>query len=190
MGTTAIWYKDPVFAFGPNELHMFFPTRKMTLQQQLNSVMRLSIYWSIAVTFIKRDVRYMLPLVLTALVTFAVNEAFVSRGVDRMAEQYTGHIAAPCVPPTDNNPHMNVMLGDYIDMPNRPSACDVTNPVVKQAVRANTPDLPQDDPFADGRMDRQFYTMPSTTIPNDQTGYRNFLFGDVMKPTVKTQHGY
>jgi hypothetical protein len=69
---------------------------------------------------------------------------------------------------------MNVMLGDYINMPNRPSACDVTNPVVKQAVRANIPDLPQDDLFSDGRMDRQFYTMPSTTIPNDQTGYRNF----------------
>jgi hypothetical protein len=132
----------------------------------------------------------MLPLILTALVTFAVNEAFISRGVDKLAEQYSGYTAAPCVPPTDNNPHMNVMLGDYINMPNRPSACDVTNPVVKQAVRANIPDLPQDDLFSDGRMDRQFYTMPSTTIPNDQTGYRNFLFGDVMKPTVKTQHGY
>jgi hypothetical protein len=84
---------------------------------------------------------------------------------------------------------MNVMLGDYINMPNRPSACDVTNPVVKQAVRANIPDLPQDDLFSDGRMDRQFYTIPS--IPNDKTnGIQELLFGDVMKPTVKTQHGY
>jgi hypothetical protein len=77
-------------------------------------------------------------------------------------------------PSYGQQPYMNVMLGDYINMPNRPSACDVTNPVVKQAVRANIPDLPQDDLFSDGRMDRQFYTMPSTTIPNDQTGYRNF----------------
>jgi hypothetical protein len=68
----------------------------------------------------------MLPLILTALVTFAVNEAFISRGVDRLAEQYSGYTAA-LRPPTDNN-LMNVMLGDYINMPNRPSACDVTNP--------------------------------------------------------------
>jgi hypothetical protein len=85
---------------------------------------------------------------------------------------------------------MNVMLGDYINMPERPSACDVTDPLVQQAVRINTPELPQDDPFVDGRMDRQFYTMPSTTIPNDQKGFREFLYGDVMKTTVKTQHGF
>jgi hypothetical protein len=52
MGTTAIWYKDPVSAFGPKELICFPHTQDD--QQQLNSVMRLSIYWSLFTT-IKRD---------------------------------------------------------------------------------------------------------------------------------------
>jgi hypothetical protein len=181
-----IWYKDPAAAFGPKELHIFFPTRQMALPQQLNAMLRLCVYWSVAVALITRDPKYLVPIALAAVATFAINEAYVARGSPG-AEAFRGGPA--CVPPTDSNPHMNVMLSDYTVDPGRAAACDVTDPAVQAAVVDRMPALPQDDPFADGRTDRQFYTMPVTTIPNDQEGYRNFLYSDVLKPTVKTQGG-
>lgn len=169
----------------------------MTLEEQLNAVVRLAVYWSVAVTLIKKNVRYMLPAVLVCAATVVIHEVVRSRGADALTEKYAGVPVAPCRMPTVDNPHMNVMMGDYLNLPegspivaNRPAACDVTDPLVQRVVDASVPSLPQDDPFADGRTDRQFYTMPSTTIPNDQKGYREFLYGDVMKPTLKVTHGF
>jgi hypothetical protein len=55
----------------------------------------------------------MLPLILTALVTFAVNEAFISRGVDRLPNSTLDtplhHASLHGQQPL----YERVMLGDY-----------------------------------------------------------------------------
>jgi hypothetical protein len=173
-----IWYKDPLGAFGPAVLHRFFPTRQMSLPQQLNAVVRLVAYWCLAVTLVQRDLRHMLPLLAVAVATVAIHEAY-ARNQGTVSEKFLGRLARPCQRPTDDNPHMNVMWGDYTGAPDRSPACDVTDPAVQAAVQTHTARLPQDDPFTDGRTDRQFYTMPSTTIPNDQDGYAAFLYGSM-----------
>jgi hypothetical protein len=186
-----IWYNDPRVAFGPGELHHFFPTRQMTLQQQLNAVLRLSLYWSVIVTLFHRRGKYMLMFVFTAAATVLINEAHTGRltGASSGKDGFLTRQGVRCVAPTTNNPHMNVMFDDYSQRPGRPEACDVTDPLVKHAVKSVTKPVPHDDPFQEGRMDRQFYTMPSTTIPNDQPGYASFLYGDLAKPNNKIRHG-
>lgn len=65
-----------------------------------------------------------------------------------------------CTKPTNDNPYMNFTIGDQIINPNRPPACDIN------LIKNN---------------DRNFYTMPSTTLVNDQEGFANFLYGDFGK---------
>jgi hypothetical protein len=96
-----IWYGSRICVRTEGTPYVF-PTRKMTSSTAAQFRDASEYILVLVCHLIKRDARYMLPL--TALVTFAVNEAFISRGVDRLAEQYSGYTAAPCVPPTDNNP--------------------------------------------------------------------------------------
>lgn len=174
-----IWYRDPLAAFGPESLHKFFPTTQMHLREQLNAAVRFALYYSIALTLVTRRVGAMRIFVAVALLSVGVYEVYQRREALGLTD--TSHFTqngAPCSRPTPDNPHMNVMLGDY-DAPGRAAACDVTIPLVAAATTAATPPVPSDDPFSEGRMDRQYYTMPNTTIPNDQAGYIDFLYGDL-----------
>jgi hypothetical protein len=176
-----IWYRDPLSAFGQKSLHKFFPTTQMHLREQLNAVVRFALYYSIALTLATRRVGAMRIFAAVALLSVIVYEVYLRRMTLGLADaSHFVQNGAPCSRPTPDNPHMNVMLSDYA-APNRAAACDVTIPLVAAATSAATPPVPSDDPFSEGRMDRQFYTMPNTTIPNDQAGYVDFLYGD-LKP--------
>jgi hypothetical protein len=172
-----IWYRDPLAALGPESLHKFFPTTQMHLREQLNAVVRFSLYYSIALTLVTRRVGAMRIFVAVAALSVLAHELYLRRVSLGLGEVSHFQNGVACVRPTSENPHMNVMLGDYAS-PNRGPACDVTMPLISAETAAVTAPVPSDDPFAEGRMDRQFYTMPSTTIPSDQDRYTDFLYGD------------
>ena len=100
--------------------------------------------------------------------------------------------AITCTPPKPDNPFMNVMLGDYTIDPDRGAACDIQEPMVaKQTERlfeqaGSGLIRNSDDIFHRSATSRQFVTNPSTTIPNDQSGFANWLYGNA--PSFKTQH--
>jgi hypothetical protein len=81
----------------------------------------------------------------------------------------------PCFKPTLDNPFMNVSYVDYKDFPNRPPACDVSDPKVNDFfeqgfIRAT------DDIFNKTGSDRQFFTNASTTIPNNQEAFAKWCY--------------
>jgi hypothetical protein len=173
-----IWYRDPLAAMGPKALHKFFPTTHMHIRDQLNAVVRFALYYSIALMLVTRRLGCLRIFIAVALLSVIVYEVYRRRGPLGLVD--TAHFeqnGVRCSPPSRDNPHMNVMLADY-SKPQRPPACDVTIPSIAARVVAATPPVPNDDPFSEGRMDRQFYTMPNTTIPNDQSGYVDFLYGN------------
>jgi hypothetical protein len=175
-----IWYRDPLAALGPKSLHKFFPTTQMHLREQMNAVVRFALYYSIALTLVTRRVGTMRIFVAVAALSVLAYELYLRRAALGLAEVSHFRNGVPCIRPTPDNPHMNVMLSDYTS-PNRGPACDVTAPMISAETAAVTAPVPSDDPFAEGRMDRQFYTMPSTTIPSDQAGYVDFLYGDLKR---------
>ena len=75
---------------------------------------------------------------------------------------------------------MNVLLTDYQDDPKRQMACQTeSSKVVKQNVEDNfNTNLYKDvsNVFNKKNSQRQFYTNPSTTIPNDQKNFANWLW--------------
>ena len=114
---------------------------------------------------------------------------------DELQSEYTN--------PQENNPMMNVLLPEISYDPNRSEAAPAYNPEVEKDLNNKTKDYIVDTTFGDGTKKQQeyirrklfsdigdnygydfsmrnFYTNPNTTIPNDQGGFANFCFGDMI----------
>lgn len=99
--------------------------------------------------------------------------------------------------PTRSNPLMNVMLTDYKDDPHRSPAAPAFNPVVEEDINEKAADselypatsVPMDersrlyqdlgDELVFDQSMRNFYAMPSTTIPNAQDAFAKYCYGDM-----------
>jgi hypothetical protein len=178
-----IWYRDPTAAFASDQLHRFLPTPSMTVPEQLNAIVRLAAYYAVAVVALTRSTRPLGLLAVVAGVTVAVNEA---RERSSGVEGFGFAPVAACVPPSRDNPFMNLSLNDMRFAPARPAACDATDPAVQAQIAGALSPMPTDDHFAMGRTDRQFYTMPCTTAANRQVEFADWLY----KKDGKTAKGY
>ena len=105
--------------------------------------------------------------------------------------------------PKENNPMMNVLLPEISYNPTRNEAAPAFNAEVEKNINNSTKDYVVDTTFSDESAKqkeyikrklfsdlgdsytfdysmRNFYTNPNTTIPNDQEGFANFCFGDMI----------
>jgi len=99
--------------------------------------------------------------------------------------------------PTANNPLGNVLIPEIVDTPNRKPAPPAYNEKVNkdildktsamiQGLNQDFPDITErlfgsiGDQFAHEQSMRQFYTTPSSTIPNDQQAFAEFCYGDMI----------
>jgi hypothetical protein len=81
--------------------------------------------------------------------------------------------------PTAANPFMNVLLTEITDNPYREPAASVSSQAVRQELDAYFETMFASDPgdaFQHTQSQRQWVTMPSTTIPNDQGALADWLY--------------
>jgi hypothetical protein len=92
---------------------------------------------------------------------------------------YSGPMLPDYTPPTARNLFMNVLLDEIKYNPGRPEAAPVNNPTVKQTMddyfRVQWFSDPT-DVFGKNQSQRQFVTQPSTTVPNDQGAFADWLY--------------
>lgn len=180
-----IWYINPILYLTDYKLLTeFIPSSAMTTEEQLNAAFRFSLYLSIIVFLIKHDFRiFYLPVFVGAMTVLLYkydsdnnNKKEIMEkldiGVDKNTQKY-------CSKPTKNNPFMNVMYNDYKDFPNKPKACNNSKKSVKIDINKKFEDnynRQDDDVFRKDGSERQFYTTPITTIPNDQDAFAKWLY--------------
>jgi len=123
-----------------------------------------------------------------------VTEHFVNGGADPNSVQpmssplglaavdacpYAGTALPDHTPPTSRNLFMNILLDDIKYHPQRPVAASVDQPEVAQTMddyfRIQWFSDPT-DVFGKNQGQRQFITQPSTTVPNDQGSFANWLY--------------
>ena len=122
-----------------------------------------------------------------------VTEHFVNGGADPRSVQpmapiglaaidafpYSGCALPDHTPPTSRNPFMNILLDDIKYHPQRPAASPVDQPDVAQTMddyfRIQWFSDPT-DVFGKNQGQRQFITQPSTTVPNDQGSFADWLY--------------
>ena len=217
MSVDKFWSNDVTVLFDKNKLSYFYPTNTMSMSEILNSLVRASVYLSVCLFVYKRNTNVFFIVIGTMVLTYLIytyrpnnmnnknngnskankdgesKEASVAGSVEQF-RNYEDNMLQPrvCVTPTVDNPFMNVALSDYTNMPNRDVCDDVLdNPIIKEQMeKAFNHGLYQDvgDVWGKNNGQRQFYTMPNTSIPNKQKEFALWLYN--RGPTCKEGNGY
>jgi hypothetical protein len=180
---------DPNEIFRADQLLNFWPTGEQSAKERTAATVRFVLYASVIVYLINRDVRvFALAGLVLAILYYLYTSNMMSDGKIRATfgnARVAGPIRDNVTMPTLDNPMGNVLMTDYADQPDRPSAA--WYPSVRTEVQNEWSKI---HPFERKRdAERNFYTMPVTTIPNDQTAFAQASFGKPFSPFCKDQGG-
>lgn len=181
-----IWFNDLTGFMDQSKVANIIPDANMTFEEQLNALVRFSVYFSILVFVIKHDVRVIYFAIFIAFMTILMYNSHMADDRKRTKIVEKLSLSAPskstgerCVRPTRTNPYMNVTFNDLEKFPNRPKACNLNNSSVSQTVQKYVNEdmyNVKDDIGHIRGSDRQFYTTPNTTIPNSQNEFAHWLY--------------
>lgn len=125
------------------------------------------------------------------LTTAPQNNPFGITGNREALKKY--ELQKPRREPTNNNPFMNVSIGDY----NIPQRFSKAEPYCGTGCQKNFYDKlfqsPDDALWERSASERQFYTMPNSSVPNEQTKFAQWLFGNNFvgkSGTLYDRYGY
>lgn len=182
------WYEKPEILFQSDRLAEFFPSKEQTLKEKLNSIMRLCLYTSILLYMYHKTYKYLGFALGGALFTVYIHNNYRTtteqQRLDSANIESVENTQETCTKPTLDNPFMNVTMKDYMNIVDgktvdRPPACDTSVPDIKKDVDnafENNLYRDVDDVFGKFNSQRQFFTMPFTTIPNKQDEFARWLY--------------
>jgi hypothetical protein len=194
------WTENYKILFYNDKLSKFFPTINMTLIEKLNAVFRMSIYMSILLYLFTGNYLYFYIMIIVGAFTIfifykqrnnielffnSINNSNDNLIVQREIKEKSNEIV-----PTTENPFMNINL--------------ITDDKMKEAAPPswNNDDLQKNieekfgynlyrdvgDLYGKSNSQRQYYTAPSTTIPNNQTAFAKWCYN--VGPTCKESSIY
>ena len=192
------WLDQPSILFQSDRLNQFFPTYTMTFIEKLNSISRLAIYLGVALYIVSSNYNWLYLAILVPIFT-----VFMYKSQKDNIETYFNNydsldnaineselLTPETVKPTVNNPFGNANL--ITDDRTRPRAEISWNndSIMKDIEEKFNYNLYRDasDLYGKNNSQRQYYTMPSTTIPNDQTTFAKWLYQ--VGPTCKEKSIY
>ena len=189
------WADNPSILFDMNRLVEFFPTTDMNTTEKLNALARFFIYMSFLLFIIYHNftVFFIALIAMTIIYVIYYNEA--KKKIETQ-EQFNDQIKKElgvdpetpiavmengdvCQKPTPMNPFMNVLISDYTDNPNRPPACPYNDKKTKEAMNQYfNYNLYKDveDVWDRRNSQREYVTMPGTTIPNDRDSFMKWCW--------------
>ena len=194
-----IWFKDYKILFDKTQLSKFIPTVNMTNIEKLNACFRLSIYLGIALFLFTGKSEYLLIIILVALFTYFIYNyqkdnmelffnSFNNSNFNKIQKSLMKEESK--IEPTVNNPFMNIdLIAD--DKTKKAAPISWNDKEIKEKIEDKyNYNLYRDvgDLYGKSNSQRQFYTMPSTTIPNNQTSFAKWCYST--GPTCKETSVY
>lgn len=175
------WSDNIYILFRKDRLAEFFPTEDMNNKEKLNAVSRFSVYLGILLSIYKKRPSFLaIPILFLGFTLFIYN--YSSDLLDYFKDEEE-------TKPTEKNPFMNVLVSDYTENPKKPPAADVNDPKIKKEMNKHFEKnlyIDANDPFEKQNSQREFYTMPWTTIPNDQDSWARWLYSS--GPNCKSEN--
>lgn len=177
------WLDDFGVLYRNNNYYKIIPTKSMSKIEVLNSLTRFFIYLTVLYLLFAREVTYIyipvIGIIMVLILYFIQKNDVLDQKKEQICRQDKCNQISVCQRPTADNPFMNVTMADLMDNKQRPPGCISTDKTIKREIDINFnrnlfKDV--DDVFNRGYSQRQFYTMPSTTIPNNQTDFANWLY--------------
>jgi len=195
----SFWTDDYKILFDKEKLTDFFPTVNMTMIEKLNSIMRLSIYLSLALYILTGNYHYLFIMIIVAFFTYVIYATqkdnlelyFNSKPhSDENLIQKNVYENETDIKPTVQNPFMNInLITDNKEKEAAPPSWN--NEEIQEKIEDKfNYNLYRDvgDLYGKSNSQREYYTMPSTTIPNNQTSFAKWCYG--VGPTCKEKSIY
>lgn len=189
-----IWFEDIVNFINEKNYFVIIPLSQMSIEDKINAILRFLLYFGILLTLLRMDTRYIMIPVIAGLVSIVVYKYETRRKdiIETELERRDLDIVnnKVCTRVTIDNPFMNPSIADITFNPDKPAACDITNEAVSKNIENKfNARVFQDvnDIFNNKASQRQFYTLPSTTIPNNRHGLANWLYN--RGPSCKEGNG-
>jgi len=176
------WGEQPEILYSGTRLVEFVPTSDMNRTEKINALARMFIYLSVVFSILYMNSNYLYFMIIGLAFLYFVHVNYPETDTEGFADCNTcgldpnGNVHQM---PTKDNPFMNVLLTDYTDRPLRPPAADVEVPAVKADMkRLFEHNLYKnvDDIWDRNNSQRQYYTNPGTTIPNDRDSFMNWCW--------------
>ena len=198
----SFWLEDPrILLIQASEFFPFTENDRRCTSSALNSFTRFGLYLGVLLSIVRMEPIWLLVGVVFALFSAgawmfmeksgAIREGFSSDLLttapiidprDVMNEYVPDIIGSPATNrtfPTTGNPFMNVLLTEISDNPTRNPAANVQNDAIKTELDGYFQTMFASDPgdvFNKTQGQRTWVTMPSSTIPNDQGAFADWLF--------------
>jgi hypothetical protein len=189
------WYETPAILFSKDRAIEFIPTKDMNNYEKLNAISRFFIYLGILLFLVFRNYLVLfIPIIALTLITIiwhndaTLHQENVAQFDQRVKETFgiakdtlidIDPLGNVCQRPNPHNPFMNVLISDYVTNPQRPPACSLTDPFINDEMTKHFEyNLYRnvDDVWDRNNSQREYYTMPSTTIPNDRETFQKWLY--------------
>ena len=155
----------------------------MSFKDKILAITNIIIFISLILSLITKNIAFILFGIILIIFLYYIylyndkviidtNETLKNRNLSIVDNKL-------CVIPTIENPFMNPSIIDYTNNNNNIKSC----PIDKDIINNNINNYFQQNVYKDVNdiyerefSARQFYTMPSTTIPNDRKSYEDWLY--------------
>jgi hypothetical protein len=204
--STNIWFNDPSILFKKDQLNEVWPKKGMSRNQKINAITRLVIILTILGYLITQSLNFFITGAITLGVIIFLYYAKTFKQTDKkdqVKEAFTNpsvYNAVKCnfTNPTEKNPLMNVLLPEIKYDPKRKMAAPAYNRAVEKQINDETEDFVISNFNNDKKLKKKlfstlgdsfefedfaqhtFFATPNTTIPNDQHGFAEFCYGDMV----------
>lgn len=170
------WKDDISILLKKHRLIEFVPSNDMTTNEKLNAMTRFLMYLGVLLTLVYGKAHALYIPLIGAVLVYLVHEHYPHL----LSEQKGGGSGqGGTQAPTKENPFMNVLLTDYVSNPQRGPAGDVDLPAVQDGVEQHFADglyRNVNDVWNKNNSQRQYYTNPATTIPNDRDSFAKWCW--------------
>lgn len=190
-----IWYQDLPNFFTLQNYYVILPLQSLTIEERLNAIARFFIYFGVIMALLRSNGNHLFWGIVALLVTAIVYKFHVktTQRIDKYLQIKDVDVVdnAVCKRTTVENPFMNPTVDEYGTRTNYEGACPITNNKIYNKMSDNFSErMFQDSSDIYGKMasQRQFYTVPNTSIPNDQEGFAKWLYST--PPTCKEGNGF
>lgn len=185
---TNFWLNDLTVLINRNNLFKIIPYSNLNLNEKLNSIFRLSIYFTLIMIIIKKDYKYLGIVFIVGLLTIIINRNSVNLNIENnnnnnnslnITDSNLHSEAEGCKLPTQRNPFMNPTFKDYEDG-NLMKACNSYDNSVIRNMENEYFNYglyrDQNDVFNKSNSQREFYTMPVNSIINDSIKFAEWCY--------------
>jgi hypothetical protein len=187
------------------------PKNEMSRNQKLNAVMRVVLGLTIIGYAISRRTAILISAFLVGVISIVYwwngsryEKDAIKEGLEAMNQARFSTPELELTKPTKDNPMMNIRVNDILDNPTRAPALPSFDPKVEKEINDKTKDFVTEQFNSDPKIRellfsdlvetikfddsmRNFHSMPSTSLPNDQGAFAQFCYGD--QPSCKEGDG-